>query len=111
MFYRTECVGYSPIREGTSTERNGLATVGLMKAKRTSAKVLRTPMRELLSQRKRGANQPFFLRLSNGQRVRVSDPMSMAITPQTVFVVRRTDAIERIALKEVEGIEDQKNSS
>jgi len=72
-----------------------------MKAKRAITKSWRNPMREQLSQRKLGANKPFILRLSNGKRVRVSDPMSMAITSQSVFVVRQTGAIEEFTLKEV----------
>ena len=63
-------------------------------------------MRELLSQRKLGVNKPFFLRLSNGQRVRVSDPMSMAITPQSAFIVRRTGAIDRFALSDIGGVQE-----
>jgi hypothetical protein len=72
-----------------------------MKAKGTVTKSWRDPMREQTSQRKRGANQPFCLQLSNGKRVSVSDPMAIGITPRSVFIVRRTGTLERIALDEV----------
>lgn len=77
-----------------------------MQAKRNITKPWRNPMREKLSQRKRGANQPFVLCLSNGQRVRVSDPMTMAITPQSVFVMRNSGAMESVPLREVVAVQE-----
>lgn len=95
---------------GAWTATEWIDSVASMKAKQAITKSWRNPMREQLSQRKRGANRPFILRLSNGRRVRVSDPMSMAITSRTVFVVRRTGRIEQFGLKEVASMVELKRS-